>query len=91
MKTFKEYIKEMFAERASDSSSNVFDLIAYDILNDETFPDQETDGLMVRSYIRSRQIVCRDDYGRIDNSGNDDMIAAFEALWTMYKAALSAA
>ncbi len=85
MKTFREYIKENYEQKAADKSKNPLALIIYDILNDKTFPDQITDGLMIRSYIRDRQPAA---YTREERNGNREMIEAFEDLWILYKAAI---
>ena len=83
MKTFREYIKEKYSDRARDNSNNPIDLVVYDILNDKTFPDQENDGLMVRSYIRDRQPV---GMTKKQIEGNREMVETFEELWILYKA-----
>lgn len=80
--TFPEYIKENYGHRAADHSGNPYDLIAFDVLHDKTFPVDETDGLLVRSYIRDRQGFPMNK--RIER-GNRRMIQAFEDLWLMYK------
>lgn len=80
--TFPEYIKENYGHRAADHGKDPFDLLAYDILHDETFPVDETDGLLVRSYIRNRQGF---PISKRTERGNRLMIQAFEDLWLMYK------
>lgn len=82
--TFREYVKERYGHLAADTGKDTFALVIYDILNDRTFPDQENDGLMVRSYIRDRQPA---GMTRRQREGNREMTDAFEDLWILYKAA----
>ena len=76
--TFKQFIQDNYSQYADDTDTgNCFGMVIYDILHDETFPENEQDGMMVRGYIHQRQ----DPY----MAGNDEMLAEFDHLWNCYK------
>lgn len=75
---FREFVWERYGHLAKENSEIPLHLMAYEILTDETFPDNETDGLMVMAYIKDRQCGLNED-------DNLEMLDAFETMWMVYK------
>ena len=85
--TFREFVKERFGNRKPNYSFQIaYDYTILSILEDPDFPDNETDGLEVKKYIRSKQLENElYDGSQQTHSYNRAVIIHFERLWGKYK------
>ena len=90
--TFREFVKGKEGERTPNYAfQNAYDYAIASILADETFPDDEVDGLEVRKYIRGRQLADeRYNGNKSVYEYNKAVLYHFERLWEEYKERLKA-
>ena len=85
--TFREFVKNRYGSKLPNySQQSAFSYLILSLENDETFPDNEVDGLEIRKYIRRKQME-KELYDKSMQvlSFNRGVIHHFECLWDEYK------
>ena len=85
--TFRSFVLDRYGSRLPNYSiQSAFSYTISSILEDSTFPDDETDGLEVKNYIRQKQME-KEVYNRTEKAlcFNRAVVYHFESLWKEYK------
>ena len=85
--SFRTYLRDTIGSRRPTYSYLIpFDYAVMSILTDKTFPDDETDGLEVKRYIREKQRAEEVQIGtETACEYNEYVLYHFERLWKKYK------
>lgn len=87
--SFREFIRERIGSRRPNYSYQTpANYTVMSILTDKTFPDDETDGMEIKRYIRRKQLESEEYDFVTQREYNAVVLYRFEKLWNEYKAYL---